>query len=67
MKTLWIAFKDHEEEVNNKFNPDKYVSAAGDAVRVMMYLRYEKETTCAGCYPISEAGEKSMAEQSGVD
>lgn len=23
MKTLWIVFKDHEEEVNNKFNPAK--------------------------------------------
>ncbi len=43
MKALWIAFKDHEEEVNNKFNPAKYVSEDGDAVRVMIYLRCKKQ------------------------
>ena len=67
MKTLWIAFKDHEEEVNNKFNPAEYVSEDGDAVRVMIYLRREKATTCAGCYLISDAGVKNIAKEYGEE
>ena len=67
MKTLWIAFRNHEEEVNNKFNPAKYVSEDGDAVRVMIYLRREKATTCAGCYLISDAGAKNIVKEYGED
>ena len=67
MKTLWIAFKDHEEEANNKFNPAKYVSEDGDAVRVMIYLRREKEITCAGCYLISDVGVKNIMKEYGED
>lgn len=67
MKTLWIAFKDHEEEVNNKFNPAKYVSEDGDVVRVMIYLRREKATTCAGCYCISDVGVKNIVKEYGED
>lgn len=67
MKTLWIAFKCHEEEVNNKFNPDKYISEDGDAVRVMIYLRREKATTCAGCYLISDDGVKDIVKEYGED
>ena len=67
MKTLWIAFKNHEEEVNNKFNPAKYVSEDGDVVRVMIYLMREKATTCAGCYLISDAGVKNIVKEYGED
>lgn len=67
MKTLWIAFKDHEEEVNNKFNPAEYISIDGDAVRVMIYLRREKATTCVGCYLISDAGVKNIVKKYGED
>lgn len=65
MKTLWIAFKDYEEEVNNKFNPSKYVSEDGDAISVMIYLRWEKTTTCAGCYLISDVGVKNIVREYG--
>lgn len=65
MKTLWIAFKDHEEEINNKFNPAKYVSEDGDAVRVMIYLRREKITIRASCYLISDAGVKNIVKEYG--
>ena len=67
MKTLWIAFKDHEEEVNNKFNPAKYVSEGGDAVRVMIYFRREKAITCEGCYCISDVGVKNIVKEYGED
>ena len=67
MKTLWMAFKDHEEEVNNKFNTAKYVSEDGDVVRVMIYLMREKTTTCAGCYLISDAGVKNIVKEYGKD
>lgn len=67
MKTLWIAFRDHEEEVNNKFNPAKYVSEDGDVVRVMIYLRREKAITCAGCYLISDVDVKNIVKEYGED
>lgn len=67
MKTLWIAFKDYEEKVNNKFNPTKYISEDGDAVRVMFYLRREKITTCVGCYLISDVGVKNIVKEYGED
>ena len=67
MKTLWIAFKDYEEKVNNKFNPNKYTSEDGDVVRVMIYLMSEKTTTCAGCYLISDAGVKNIMKEYGED
>lgn len=67
MKTLWIAFRDYEEEVNNKFNLVKYVSEDGDVVRVMIYLRSEKVITCAGCYLISDVGVKNIAKEYGED
>ena len=67
MKTLWIAFKNREEGVNNKFNPAKYASEDGDAVRVMIYLRHEKAITCAGCYLISDAGVKNIMKEYGED
>lgn len=67
MKTLWIAFRDYEEKVNNKFNLAKYVSEDGDAVRVMIYLRREELTTCAGCYLISDVGVKNIVKEYGED
>lgn len=67
MKTLWIAFSDHEEEINNKFNPAKYISEDGEAVRVMIYLKHEKATTCAGCYLIDDAGVKNIEKEYGED
>lgn len=67
MKTLWIAFRDYEEKVSKKINLTKYVSEDGDVVRVMIYLRSEKVTTCAGCYLISDAGVKNIAKEYGED
>lgn len=67
MKTLWIAFRDYEEKVSKKINLTKYVSEDGDAVRVMIYLRSEKATTCAGCYLISDAGVKNIVKEYGKD
>lgn len=67
MKTLWIAFRDYEEKVNKKINLTKYVSEDGDAVRVMIYLRREKLTTCAGCYLISDVSMKNIVKEYGED
>lgn len=67
MKTLCIAFKDHEEEVNNRFNPAEYISMDGDAVRVITYLRREKVITLEGCYFISDADVKNIVKKYGED